>query len=143
MSDKDPQDKTALVESEAGKPEVVEEDQPAPPAFQRKVTEMMMAISGGGPRYHPIFEKFESKHVDAFLQHVHEDDVDERNIRKSNRWFRFAYFVVGLVAFGFLTYFLLPEHETLYLEFLKLGVVFAAGVGSGYGLKSYLDHRSH
>ncbi len=48
---------------------------------------------------------------------------------------------LALGAFGALTALLLPDHKDLYVEILKILVVFAGGAGSGWGLKSYLDQR--
>lgn len=120
-----------------------EEAASAPPkALKRVFSEFLGMSVGGGPRYHPVFEKFTPSHVDKFLDHIHANDCQERDFRRSNRWFQFGYVflavavVVGLVAF------LLPRDKELLVELLKAGLLFTAGVGSGYGLKSHLEERS-
>ena len=94
-----------------------------------------------GPAHHPIFDKFDSEHVTQFLSQAHETDQDERDVRRSNRWFHLGYTILGVGVFVFLTLSLLPEQSRLYIEIVKGVCVFAAGVGGGYGLKAYQDHR--
>ena len=94
-----------------------------------------------GPAYHPIFEKFDSEHVSQFLAQTHETDQEERQLRRSDRWFRLCYVLIGVVIFIFLTLFLLPDHAALYLEILKALGIFGAGAAGGYGLRAYQDRR--
>ena len=98
-----------------------------------------LAISRTGPSYHPIFSKFESEHISQFLSQSHELNKDERQLERSNRWFRLAYGLMGLGVFVFLTLFLLPENSGLYIEILKGLGIFAAGAAGGYGIKAYRD----
>lgn len=114
-----------------------------PKDIQRVVSEFMgMAISSVGPRYHPIFKKFTPEHVDKFLDHTHQSDREERALRRSGRWFQLAYVLLGAAALVALVVYLLPRDRSLLVEVLKAIVLFAAGVGSGYGLKSHLVGRS-
>lgn len=99
------------------------------------------SFARSGSAYHPIFDKFESEHVTRFLAQVHEQDIGELQLRRSNRWFRLVYFLVGVAVFGFLTFFLLPDRADLYFEILKGLGIFAAGGAGGYGLKVYQDQR--
>ena len=95
-----------------------------------------------GPAYHPLFDKFESEHITQFLSQTHDEDQQEQQIRKSNRWFRLGYVVIGVLVFVFLTWFLLPAHPDLYLEILKVIGIFAAGIGGGYGIRAYQERHS-
>lgn len=92
-----------------------------------------------GPVYHPIFDKFESKHVSQFLDQTHEADREERQLRREDRRFRFGYVLIGVGIFLFLTWFLLPDHAVLYLEILKALGIFGAGAAGGYGLRAYQE----
>lgn len=94
-----------------------------------------------GPAHHPIFEKFESEHVTQFLSQAHETDQEERDVRRSNRWFHLGYTILGLGVFVFLTVLLLPKQSELYTEIMKTVCIFAGGVAGGYGLKAYQDQR--
>lgn len=113
-------------------------DQP-PAAAVRQLIAGFAAVSRTGPSYHPIFDKFERDHVSQFLNQSHEQDQDERQFQRSNRWFRLAYALMGLGVFVFMTLLLLPEHAGLYVEILKGLGIFAAGAAGGYGLKAYRD----
>ncbi len=86
------------------------------------------------PSYHPIFDKFESKHVTQFLTDTHQ-------LRSTNRWFHLAYAIIGVSIFAFLSWFLLPEWPELYFDILMFLGVFAAGGAGGYGLKSWQSQR--
>ena len=99
------------------------------------------SFARSGPAYHPIFDKFEPDHVTQFLTQTHEQDIGELQFRRSNRWFRFAYFLAGVAVFFFLTFLLLPDRADLYFEILKGLGIFAAGGAGGYGLKAYQDRR--
>ena len=92
----------------------------------------------GGSRSHPLFEKFTEDHVHKYLDYIQRDDDNEHNLRSSNRWFHLVYTIIGIAFFGFLIVYLLPKDKALLNDLIKLLVTFAGGVGSGYGLKSYL-----
>lgn len=107
-----------------------------------QVREIVASFAGrSGPAYHPIFEKFESRHVSQFLSQTHEADREERQIRRGNRWFRLAYVGIAVVIFLSLTFLLLPDHSVLYLEILKVIGAFVAGTAGGYGLRAYQERR--
>ena len=110
-----------------------------PPRLVRQLVAHFAAISRTGTEHHPIFDKFESEHVSQFLSQSHQQEQDERQFERSNRWFRVLYTLMGLGVFMFMTLFLLPEHESLYFELLKGFGIFAAGVAGGYGIRAYRD----
>ena len=95
-----------------------------------------------GPSYHPIFDKFEGEHVSQFLDLSHQSDEAERSVRRSGRWFKAGYTILGLGLFVFLTVWLLPEQADLYSEIVKSVCLFAGGLAGGYGLKAYQDRRT-
>ncbi|XZO04019.1 MAG: hypothetical protein ACM65L_09970 [Microcoleus sp.] len=47
-----------------------------------------------------------------------------------------------LVFFGFLTVFLVNKDIAVYQEILKIIIIFGGGLGSGFGLKGYLDRKN-
>ncbi len=114
-----------------------------PPEMKRMISMGMMQTShqGGISRSHPLFEKFTEDHVDKYLDYVQRDDDNEYNLRSSNRWFSLLYTLIGVTFFGFLIVYLLPKDKVLLNDILKLLITFAGGVGSGYGLKSYIERR--
>lgn len=89
------------------------------------------------PACHPIFDKFESQHVTQFLKDSFESDAARHQTLRSNRWFRLAYFGLGVALFVFLTLLLLPDRSDLYFQILQGLGLFASGLAGGYGIKSY------
>lgn len=114
------------------------DDQP-PRSVVRQLIASFAAVSRTGPSYHPIFDKFESEHVSQFLSQSHQQEKDERQFERSNRWFRLFYALMGLGVFVFITLLLLPDHSILYVDILKGLGIFAAGAAGGYGFKAYRD----
>lgn len=112
-----------------------------PKEVQQTIRMMMSASSMGGPRQHPLFEKFTEEHVHKYLDYIQKDDDNEFILRRSNRWFYVLYTVLGLGFFVFLVIYLLPNDKALLDEILKLLVTFAGGLGSGYGLKVFRDMK--
>ena len=99
-------------------------------------------FQGSSAAYHPIFDKFQTEHVTQFLNQTSEADTQERQLRRSDRWFRLVYVLLATAVFAFLTLYLLPDHAALYIEILKSLGIFGAGVAGGYGLKTYQEQRS-
>ncbi|MFH1154369.1 MAG: hypothetical protein V1793_11180 [Pseudomonadota bacterium] len=102
---------------------------------------MMSSSSMGGPRHHPLFEKFTEEHVHKYLDYIQKDDDNEFSLRSSNRWFYLFYTTLGVCFFLFLVIYLLPNNKVFLDEILKLFVTFAGGLGSGYGLKVLKDKK--
>jgi len=111
------------------------------PKEVQQTIRMMMASSMGGPRQHPLFEKFTDDHIHKYLDYIQKDDDSEFSLRSSNRWFYLLYTVLGLGFFSFLVIYLLPKDKALLDEILKLLVTFVGGLGSGYGLKVFKDMK--
>ncbi|MCX5905320.1 MAG: hypothetical protein NTV89_18040 [Proteobacteria bacterium] len=102
---------------------------------------MMQTFSSRGPGFHPIFDKFNEKHIDKFLDYSHSDDDNEFKLKSSNRYFYFGYSLLCMGIFTFLVVYLLPNNKDLLLELFKLIVIFGGGFGSGFGVKSFLDKK--
>jgi hypothetical protein len=107
----------------------------------KKQIMMMRASSITGTRQHPLFDKFTENHIDKYLDYIQRDDDNEFKFRSSNRWFYLFYVILGIGFFSFLVIYLLPKDKSLLEEILKLIVAYAGGVGSGYGIKSYLNKK--
>ena len=111
------------------------------PPENRKMVSTMLRASYSGPMPNPIFEKFTEKHIDKFLDYTQKDDDNSYKFRCSNRWFILAYVLLCIAIFVFLVLFLLPNNRDLLIELLKLFVAFAGGLGSGFGIKAWLDRK--
>ncbi|MCK6559852.1 hypothetical protein HUU39_00785 [candidate division KSB1 bacterium] len=154
-SDSDPGDKGPKKENESGKAsqaqnkaemeenfaDVIAEQipEPARKMFQMQMA-MMQTVSRRAPS-HPLFEKFTPQHIDKFLDYSQKEDENKYKLQSTNRWFHLVYVTLGLGSLLALIFFLAPQNQELLTEFLKLLVVFASGVGSGYGLRSYQERK--
>jgi hypothetical protein len=55
--------------------------------------------------------------------------------------FQFLYILIGVSFFVFLTLFLGTKDPELFKEIVEFFIVFACGIGAGYGIKSYKDNQ--
>ncbi|GBD87613.1 hypothetical protein BMS3Abin03_01547 [bacterium BMS3Abin03] len=127
---------SADIPDEADVDEVIKK---MPPQIRRSIS--MMMTSGRMP--HPLFDKFNEQHIDKFLDGIQRDDDNEFKMRSSNRWFQLVYVIIAIGFLSFLIFYLLPTDRDMFIEVLKIGVAFLGGIGSGYGLKSYLDRKNY
>lgn len=115
-----------------------------PQEIKRQVVSMMVgrstSMSGAGAR-HPLFDKFTDDHIHKYLDYIQRDDDNEYDLKRSNRWFHLSYSMIALIFFGFLIVYLLPKDKALLNDILKFLFTFAGGVGSGYGIKSYIEKK--
>jgi len=93
-------------------------------------------------RIHPIFDKFESKHVDKFLDYCHKDDENQYKLISSNRWFYLIYSILFMGIFIFLTLYLLPKDKNLLTDIFKFLGGLVSGIGIGYGLRSKIKPKN-
>lgn len=61
--------------------------------------------------------------------------------RSSARKYGVFYALLAVALFVFLTVYLIGIDLALYQDVLKIIVAFAGGVGSGFGIKAFLDRR--
>lgn len=123
-------------------PEIIEKImEDAPPSLRRSIGMAMMGISSSGPMPHPLFNKFNDEHIHKFLDYAQKDDENNFKARCSNRWFHLLYTLIGVGVFIFLFIYLLPADKDILIDVLKLIVAFVGGVGSGFGLKGFLDKK--
>jgi len=95
----------------------------------------------GGPSPNPLLEKFTDEHIHKYLDYIQRDDDHEFELRSSSRWFHSFYLIMGLASFLFLVIYLAPIDKALLSDIIKVIVAFAGGLGSGFGLKAYLDKK--
>ena len=69
-------------------PEVVEDGHRNPGTENALQDVVAGFFQGSSAAYHPIFDKFQTEHVTQFLKHTAEADTQERQLRRSDRWFR-------------------------------------------------------
>lgn len=112
----------------------------APPEIKRAIR-FMMQTSMGGPSVNPLLEKFSDEHIHKYLDYIQRDDDNEFKLRSSGRWFHSFYFVIGIATFLFLVIYLAPTNQSLLSDIIKILVSFAGGLGSGFGLKAYIDKK--
>ena len=68
---------------------------------------------------------------------------DERKFQdlQHAKQFQLLYILIGISFFVFLTLFLGTKDPELFKEIVEIFIVFACGIGAGYGIKSYKDNR--
>lgn len=101
-----------------------------------------MSTVRSSPSCHPLFDKFEARHVTQFLNQSFESDAAKHKTLRGDRWFRLAYVILGVGVFAYLTVQLLPSRSDLYLQMLRGIGLFGSGLAGGYGLRAYQDRRS-
>ncbi len=119
---------------------VEEEDDDSPLPVKRMV-EMMAVSMSRRSGFHPIFDKLTGGHVTKFLDHAHEDNKNEYELNRSNRWFRLVYVLLGMGLFLFLVVYLGQDNSDLLADIIKIAAAFLGGLGGGYGMKAHLDSR--
>ena len=107
----------------------------------KKIMEFGLSAHRFGPMQHPLAEKVNEKHIDKIL------DISEKDAERSfkdageTRKFTLIYVVIFVILFVFITIFLVGSDKELYKEVIKLFAVFLGGLGSGFGIKSYMDRN--
>ena len=122
-------------------PEIADAISKMPPDVKRMFEMFAVTATSGGPRYHPIFDKFEKAHVDKFLDNIKAEEEHEYRYHSAGRFFGLGYVVLAALGFGWLIYFLLPQHKDILIDVIKIVVVFAGGFGSGVGWKAHKSKR--
>ncbi|MDI6728064.1 MAG: hypothetical protein QMD44_03940 [Thermodesulfovibrionales bacterium] len=112
-----------------------------PPEAKKVVEVGMMSMHRFGPMPHPFAEKINEKHIDKILELAEKDD--ERTFKDigQSRKFTLVYLIIFACLFIFTTIFLVGSDKELYKEIIKLFAVFLGGLGSGFGIKSYMERN--
>ena len=139
-----PSDKSVAKKSSDSKDddasELIGDIQSMPPEIRQQVQSFMgMIQSQSHSPKNPIFEKFTEAHIDKYLDYVQRDDDNEYNLRKTNRLYYLAYFVISIMTLGAAIVYLLPKDKDFLESVIQIIVVLAGGIGAGYGLKSNKD----
>ena len=109
-----------------------------------KEVQRFMAMFRSGPMsppMHPLFNKFTDAHIDKFLDYSQKDDENTYSLYKSGRWFSLSYVLIGAGFLIFLIAFLANNNKELLADIIKILVIFAGGIGGGFGLKSHLEKK--
>lgn len=109
------------------------------PPEAKKVLEVGMSMHRFGPMPNPLAEKINEKHIDKILEIAEKDDERSFKDAGETRKFTLIYVLVFAALFIFSTVFLVGSDKELYKEVIKLFAVFLGGLGSGFGIKSYMD----
>lgn len=109
------------------------------PPEARKVVEFGMSMQRVGPMPNPIVEKLNEGHIDKILEIAAKDDERSFADAGSSRKYTLVYIVIFVALFIFLTIFLVGSDIELYKEIIKIFIVFLGGLGSGFGIKTYMD----
>ncbi len=111
------------------------------PPEAKKVVEIGMSMHRFGPMPNPITEKLNDGHIDKILDIAAKDDERAFKDATESRKFTLIYILVFSALFIFLTIFLVGSDVELYKEIIKLFTIFLGGLGSGFGIKSYMDRN--
>ena len=111
------------------------------PPEAKKVLEMGMSMHRFGPMPNPLAEKINEKHIDKILELAEKDEERSFKDAGETRKFTLMYVLVFAAIFVFSTVFLVGSDKDLYKEVIKLFAVFLGGLGSGFGIKSYIDRN--
>ena len=113
-----------------------------PPEVKRVVQATLSMQRISTPFGSPLQDKINEEHISKILEIVEKDDERTFADAQSARKYTLINTIIILGFFGFLTVFLVNKDVEVYRELLKLTVAFAGGLGSGFGLKGYLDRKS-
>ncbi|MBU7042479.1 MAG: hypothetical protein HXS47_02720 [Theionarchaea archaeon] len=90
-----------------------------------------------GPIPSRFFEKITEDHISKILDIAEKDEERSFEDVKSSRKYNLVYVLIFVGLFVFLTIFLIFKDVELYLEVLKIIVVFFGGFGGGFGYNEW------
>lgn len=111
------------------------------PPEARKVIQIGMSTHRFGSMPNPLTQKLNSQHIDKILEIAEKDDERAFKDAGESRKFTLIYIIVFSALFVFLTVFLVGSDIELYKEIIKLFAIFLGGLGSGFGIKGYMDRN--
>lgn len=111
------------------------------PPEARKVIEIGMSMHRFGPMPNPLTQKLNPQHIDKILESAEKDSQRAFRDAGETRKYTLIYLTIVSILFVFLTVFLVGSDKELYKEIIKLLIVFSGGLGSGFGIKSYMDRN--
>ncbi len=111
------------------------------PPEARKVIQIGMSSHRFGPMQNPLTQKLTSQHIDKILEISEKDDERAFKDAGESRKYTLIYIILFSALFIFLTVFLVGSDVELYKEIVKLFAIFLGGLGSGFGIKGYMDRN--
>ena len=108
-----------------------------PPEARKVVSQLLVSSRSIGPVQHPLFDKLNEDHIATILELSGKDDERTFEDSKADRRYRMAYSVIGLIALGLLTFYMVPADTELYKQVLQLLIAAAGGFGAGYGVRHW------
>ncbi len=112
------------------------------PPEVKKVVEMgfsMQRISGAMPN--PLLSMVTEKHIDTILGISQKEEENSFKDAQSSKKYNLIYFLVIILLIVFLIIFLIDKDKALLLSIIDRALFLLAGLGSGYGFKTYLDNK--
>jgi len=109
------------------------------PPEMKKTVSLMMAQMQRGPIPHPIYEKITSEHITKLIDTSDKDS--ERGLKDTSQRRRYSMLFALLIAavFVFLVIYLRTSDPELLKSLIGYLIVFAGGMGAGYGYKAWRD----
>lgn len=143
MPDEKTESAEELRKNQEGKEQIVEGEvlEKLPPEVRRvmEIGFSMQRFSGLLPS--PFLTKINETHISKILEIAEKDDERSFVDAQSSKKYIFACVLIFCALFVFATVFLMGKDKELYKEILKLLAMFLGGLGSGFGLKGYLDGK--
>ncbi len=116
-------------------------------AVQKGIEYMFQMRHSSGPFPPEILQKITPEHITSVIERGSKDDERNFIFAKSGRAWNFAYTVTGMLFFAtlfiFLTIFLGERDLNAYRDILQDLFLFAAGFGSGFGIKAAFSKKSN
>ena len=147
MSEREPEsekqpDQRKAEDSEGGDLEKIAPELANLPPEIKKVVQATLSMQRiSTPFVSPIVEKVNESHISKILEIVEKEDERVFADTQAARKYALIYTIVVLLFLGFLTVFLVNKDVAVYQDILKIIIIFGGGLGSGFGLKGYLDRK--
>jgi hypothetical protein len=113
-----------------------------PPQVKRQVVQAISMQRISSPVVSPVFGKINESHISQIIDLAEKEDARIFSDTQQARKYRLVTTILILVFFGFLTVFLVNKDIAVYQDILKILIIFGGGLGSGFGLKGYLDRKN-
>ena len=113
------------------------EDQDPPPAVYQEVNRFLGMFHGpsnstGG--LGKIIDKFEPEHVGKWIENIDKEDKRDFILKLVEKGARLFYVSLAVGAVAAAAVYFYPKDPKVFMDILKIVVVFSGGVGAGYGV---------
>ena len=119
-------------------PEILEK---LPPEAKKQIKAQLSMMSVTAPLQNPLARKITPEHISRIIDLSEKDSTNAYKDTRASRRFAFGYVLIFVGLFVFLTIFLTPLDKDLYQSIITFLLTFLAGVGGGFGVKSYMDRN--